>query len=72
MTPLQDLYHFLTLECLNVIMLLEEVDEIKTLTIRLDDDMHKELKLHSVKTEETIQDMVVRLIREELEKEKEE
>lgn len=60
--------HLLTLECLNVIMLEKEVKKIKTLTIRLEDDLHKRLKLYSVKKDETIQDMVVRLICEELEK----
>ncbi len=36
------------------------------LTIRLDDDMHTRLRLHSVKTKEPLQQMVVRLLRAEL------
>ena len=42
--------------------------KIKTLTLRLDDELHMRFKIHSVKTNENMQDILVRLIKEELEK----
>lgn len=44
----------------------EEVILIKTITLRLEDDLHRELKIHSAKTEENMQDILIRLIKEEL------
>ena len=41
---------------------------MKTLTIRLSDDLHKQLKIHVAHTGEKIQDLVVRLIEDELKK----
>jgi len=42
-------------------------DLIKTITLRLDDDLHQELKLYSVKARETMQNIIICLIRKELE-----
>ena len=39
---------------------------LKTITLRLDDDLHKELKIHSVKKDEKMQDILIRLIKNEL------
>lgn len=47
---------------------IKEVVRIKTLTLRLDDDLHQKLKLYSVQTKENMQDILVRLIKEELSK----
>jgi len=43
------------------------VINIKTITLRLDDDLHQELKVYSAKTRENMQDILVRLIKKELE-----
>lgn len=42
--------------------------KIKTLTLRLDDNLHQEFKIHSVKIKENMQDILIRLIKEELSK----
>lgn len=39
---------------------------IKTITIRMDEDLHKNLKLKTVKNGKTIQDHVIKLIEEDL------
>lgn len=39
---------------------------MKRLTTRLDDDLHKRLRFFSVETGESLQALVVRLLREEL------
>jgi len=44
---------------------------IKTITLRLEDALHKQFKLHSVKTNENMQDILIRLIEQELSKVKE-
>ena len=43
-----------------------EVILIKTITLRLEDELHQELKIYSVKTNENMQDILIRLIKEEL------
>lgn len=45
--------------------------KIKTITLRLDDDLHKKLKIHAVQKNESMQDILIRLIEEELSKEQE-
>ena len=45
---------------------------IKTLTVRLDDDLHQEFKIYSVKTNENMQNIIIRLIKSELSKAEEE
>ena len=41
---------------------------MKTLTIRLSDELHKSLKIHVAHTGEKIQDLVIRLIEDEIKK----
>ena len=41
---------------------------MKTITLRLEDSLHQALKLQSVKTGESMQDILTRLIKEELSK----
>jgi len=45
---------------------MSEVITIKTITLRLDDDLHQELKIFSAKTKENMQDILIRLITQEL------
>lgn len=42
--------------------------KIKSITLRLEDDLHQEFKMHSVRIKENMQDILVRLIHEELKK----
>lgn len=44
--------------------------KVKTITIRLDDELHKELKIKTINEGETIQNYVVSLIQNELQKSK--
>lgn len=44
---------------------------MKTITIRMDDELHKKLKLKMIHKEKTIQDHVIQLIEKDLEEEKE-
>ena len=46
---------------------MSEVMKIKTITLRLDDDLHQQLKIHSAKTRENMQDILIRLVKQELE-----
>jgi predicted HicB family RNase H-like nuclease len=39
---------------------------MKKLTVRLEDDFSKRLRIHSIQTGESLQQMIVRLLREEL------
>jgi len=39
---------------------------IRKLTVRLDDAFSKRLRLHSIQTGESLQQMIVRLLREEM------
>jgi len=39
---------------------------VKKLTVRVDDNFHKRLRLHCIEVGETVQAMVLRLLREEL------
>lgn len=41
---------------------------IKTITLRLSDDLHKKLKLYAVKEETTMQDFIISLVEENLKK----
>lgn len=43
-------------------------EEMKTITLRLEDSLHQELKLYSVRTGESMQDILIRLIKEEVSK----
>ena len=45
---------------------------VRSLTVRAPDDLHYDLRMHSVLVEESIQSLVVRWIREGLEKEQQE
>jgi len=45
-----------------------EVMSIKTITLRLEEDLHQQLKIHSAITKENMQDILIRLIKKELEK----
>ena len=60
----------LTIACLNVFMVILNHGgvSIKTITVRLDDELHKQLKLKTVAEETTIQDILLKLIQEYLEK----
>jgi predicted DNA binding CopG/RHH family protein len=52
---------------LNVILIaLKGDDGIKTVTLRLSDDLHKQMKLLTVQKELTIQDYIVQLIEKDL------
>lgn len=42
--------------------------KVKTITLRLEDDLHQEFKLYSVKSKENMQDILIRLIKNELSK----
>lgn len=44
---------------------------MKLLSIKIDDDLHKRLKLYAVNQERTITDIVVELVKKELETKKE-
>jgi len=46
------------------------MDAFKTFTLRLEPKMSKELKMYAVESEQSMQDIIVELIREKLEKEK--
>ena len=39
---------------------------MKTITLRLDNELHQEFKIHSVKIKENMQEILIRLINEEL------
>lgn len=43
---------------------------MKSLTVRIDDELHKELKFKMVENETTIQDYIVDLIKKDLDKSK--
>ena len=43
-----------------------EVMKIKTITLRLEDDLHHRLKIHSAITKENMQDILIRLVKQEL------
>ena len=45
-------------------------DNIKTITLRLDDELHKQLKLKTVSDETTIQEYLINLIKKSLEEKK--
>ena len=42
--------------------------KIKTITLRLDDTLHKEFKKYSVEIEKTMQDIIIELLKKELSK----
>ncbi len=44
---------------------------MKLLSIKIDDDLHKQLKLYAVNQERAITDIVVELVKKELETKKE-
>lgn len=50
-----------------MLCLVEEVVLIKTITLRLEDDLHKQLKLKTVTEDTTMQDYVIKLIKKSLE-----
>ena len=50
----------------------KEVITIKTITLRLPDDLHKQLKLQTVQDEITIQDFIISAIKSKLENRKKE
>lgn len=45
---------------------IEVAVRMKKLTVRLDDDFSKRLRIYSIQTGEPLQQMIVRLLREEL------
>lgn len=46
---------------------LKEVIILKTITLRLDDEVHKTIKIKTVQEETTIQDYITKLIMKDLE-----
>lgn len=46
----------------------KEVVTLKSLTVRVDDELHKQLKYKMIEEETTIQDYVMKLIKKDLEK----
>ncbi len=50
------------LECLR-----KEVIKIKTITLRLDDELHRDFKIFAVKKGVTMQDFIVEMLKKELE-----
>lgn len=45
---------------------MSEVMKIKTITLRLEDELHHRLKIHSAVIKENMQDILIRLIEKEL------
>ena len=39
---------------------------MRTITLRLEDELHQAFKIHSVVTKENMQDILIRLIKQEL------
>lgn len=45
---------------------LKEVNFLKTITLRVDDELHKKIKLETVKEEITIQNYITELVKKDL------